>query len=437
MTTDSPFKCLTMKRKLAKQMCAQWRSNVWLVVELMVVSVVLWYVNDYIFVRTAENLQDEGFDPAEVYLVKYRVGDVPDGADTDSLTVAWAGELGRRIASRPDVECWSLDEYSTPYFRSNYGTSLYDVADSTASLGFSASLRMSMRLGFVTPGYFSVLRIGGINGETPAQMDSLIAAGKVILSENVVYHEEPGARRGRPVAGELIGRRDAIDGVKRPVEAGALMKPQLRSTYESVRLSAQAYVPYGLFAFCSEPDLLVRLKEGASASKFIADLTGPESGMYSVGGLYLSGVQPLDAVRRASADEEGRTVNVHILAVIFLLLNVFLGLLGSFWFRTQRRTQEIAVRMVAGARRRQVIARMISEALLLLVIATVPALCIDFLAGRAELLSTWEGSNFSMMRLWIAGAITFVQMAVMVVTGTALPAWKAMRISPSTALQCE
>ena len=48
MTTDSPFKCLTMKRKLAKQMCAQWRSNVWLVVELMVVSVVLWYVNDYI-----------------------------------------------------------------------------------------------------------------------------------------------------------------------------------------------------------------------------------------------------------------------------------------------------------------------------------------------------------------------------------------------------
>ena len=152
MTTDSPFKCLTMKRKLAKQMCAQWRSNVWLVVELMVVSVVLWYVNDYIFVRTAENLQDEGFDPAEVYLVKYRVGDVPDGADTDSLTVAWAGELGRRIASRPDVECWSLDEYSTPYFRSNYGTSLYDVADSTASLGFSASLRMSMRLGFVTRG---------------------------------------------------------------------------------------------------------------------------------------------------------------------------------------------------------------------------------------------------------------------------------------------
>jgi len=211
------------------------------------------------------------------------------------------------------------------------------------------------------------------------------------------------------------------------------MKPQLRSTYESVRLSAQAYVPYGLFAYCSEPDLLVRLKEGASASKFIADLTGPESGMYSVEGLYLSGVQPLDAVRRASAAEEERTVNVHILAVIFLLLNVFLGLLGSFWLRTQ----EIAVRMAAGARRRQVIARMISEALLLLVIATVPALCIDFMAGRAELLSTWEGSNFSMMRLWIAGAITFVQMAVMVVTGTALPAWKAMRISPSTALQCE
>lgn len=51
-----------MKRKLTKQMCAQWRSNLWLIVELLVVSVVLWYINDFLSIRTAANFQDEGFD---------------------------------------------------------------------------------------------------------------------------------------------------------------------------------------------------------------------------------------------------------------------------------------------------------------------------------------------------------------------------------------
>ena len=35
-----------MSRRLFKQMTTEWRSNLWLVVELMVVSVVMWYVTD-------------------------------------------------------------------------------------------------------------------------------------------------------------------------------------------------------------------------------------------------------------------------------------------------------------------------------------------------------------------------------------------------------
>lgn len=424
-----------MKRKLTKQMCAQWRSNLWLIVELLVVSVVLWYINDFLSIRTAANFQDEGFDTNGVYLVKYRIGETPADANTDSLSVAWASELGRRIAARPDVECWSLDEYCTPYFRSMYASPLYNAADTTASLGFSDTYGVGLRIGFVTPGYFSVLRIGGIDGRTPAQMDSILAAGKMILSENVVYNEEPGSRQGRPSPDDLIGTRYALDGMS--MECGAIMKPQLRSTFESVRLSSQAYIPYGLYGDASNPDLLVRLKESASASRFIDDLNGPGSDKYTVGSLYLSGVQPLDAVRKASAAEEESKMNIHIFAVTFLLVNVYLGLLGSFWFRTQRRVQEIAVRMVAGATRPQVLARIISEALILLVIATVPALLADWFIGKAELLTSWERSTFTMPRLWIAAAITFAEMAVMVIAGTLIPAWKAMKISPSAALQTE
>ena len=38
-----------MKRKLVKQICAEWRSNVWLFIELLIVTLVLWWINDYFY----------------------------------------------------------------------------------------------------------------------------------------------------------------------------------------------------------------------------------------------------------------------------------------------------------------------------------------------------------------------------------------------------
>ena len=37
-----------MNKKLFTQIKNEWRSNLWLVTELLLVSVVLWYIVDYI-----------------------------------------------------------------------------------------------------------------------------------------------------------------------------------------------------------------------------------------------------------------------------------------------------------------------------------------------------------------------------------------------------
>lgn len=39
-----------MSQKLLKQIRNEWRSNIWLCVELLVVSVVLWYIVDCCYV---------------------------------------------------------------------------------------------------------------------------------------------------------------------------------------------------------------------------------------------------------------------------------------------------------------------------------------------------------------------------------------------------
>lgn len=54
----------------------------------------------------------------------------------------------------------------------------------------------------------------------------------------------------------------------------------------------------------------------------------------------------------------------------FLLLNIFLGLLGTFWFRTQQRRSEIALHKAHGASDMSIFVRLISEGLLLLLLIT-------------------------------------------------------------------
>lgn len=47
-------------------------------------------------------------------------------------------------------------------------------------------------------------------------------------------------------------------------------------------------------------------------------------------------------------------VNTQTVVVVFLLVNVFLGLIGTFWFRTRRRRNEIALRLAMGSTKKQI-----------------------------------------------------------------------------------
>lgn len=67
------------------------------------------------------------------------------------------------------------------------------------------------------------------------------------------------------------------------------------------------------------------------------------------------------------------------------MLNIFLGVIGTFWFRTQHRRREVALRMAMGSSRRGIFLRLMGEGILLLTVAAIPALIIAFNVGIAEL----------------------------------------------------
>ena len=59
-----------MNKKLFTQIKNEWRSNLWLITELLLVSVVLWYIVDYMYVQTSIYNEPRGFDISHCYLVQ-------------------------------------------------------------------------------------------------------------------------------------------------------------------------------------------------------------------------------------------------------------------------------------------------------------------------------------------------------------------------------
>ncbi|MDE5701372.1 MAG: ABC transporter permease, partial [Bacteroides sp.] len=148
-----------MTKKLFIQIKNEWRSNLWLALELLLVSVVMWYVVDYLYTRAATYLEPRGFDIEHCYLIE--LGEltlkspdyVPD--KTQEETHADISELLERLRRRPEVEAVSLSQNSYPYNGSN---STGDVRYDTLRSPEWTIRRM------VTPDFVRVFRYQGTRG---------------------------------------------------------------------------------------------------------------------------------------------------------------------------------------------------------------------------------------------------------------------------------
>ena len=125
-----------MTKKLLTQIKNEWLSNLWLVLELLVVSVVMWYVVDYLYTRAATYLEPRGFNIEHCYLIE--LGELtpksPDyiAGHTSQQTHDDIAELLERLRRRPEIEAVSLSQNSYPYNGSNSGAEVsYDTLRSS------------------------------------------------------------------------------------------------------------------------------------------------------------------------------------------------------------------------------------------------------------------------------------------------------------------
>ena len=182
-------------------------------------------------------------------------------------------------------------------------------------------------------------------------------------------------------------------------------------------------------------ELCVRVREGQD-NDFIEKLKADSESQFRVGNIFISEIRSFKDIRRNYQQAWTNDIRNYVMGMGFLLLNIFLGLLGTFWFRTQQRRKEVALRMALGSSRRGIFSCLMYEGVLLLTLAAVPAAVIAFNIGYAELVDVGK-MPFDAGRFLPALALTWLLMALMIVAGIWYPAYGAMKVHPAEALHDE
>jgi len=150
-----------------------------------------------------------------------------------------------------------------------------------------------------------------------------------------------------------------------------------------------------------------------------------------VGNYWVSEVRDYEGIRAFYLENSERTSAHRLVSAmgLFFLVNVFLAVIGTFWFHVSRRRSELGLRMAMGSTRRGIEGLMIGEGLLLLAIASVPGLLIILNLAVADIVPC------GVIRFTAISLLTGGVLALVVFLAIWYPARKAARQEPADALR--
>ena len=149
--------------------------------------------------------------------------------------------------------------------------------------------------------------------------------------------------------------------------------------------------------------------------------------------LAIESIQPMDdQVSEIVAPQRFSTLLVGAFAAIALLL-ASVGLYGLLAFTIAQRRREIAVRMALGAERHAVIRMVIGQGARLIALGLVAGLVGSLALTRVVASLLYQTNPYDVVTFATVSGV----LAAAALAACALPAWRAARVEPITALRAE
>lgn len=430
-----------MKRNLFTQMLNEWRDNVWLILGLTVVTLAIWWLA-VDFYNDIYGLQfKRGFDIEDVYslsIERYPAeSPLYNERSEDEEKYLGAQDIRMLISAirkSPYVEAAALSLNGLPYCYGHMFATIKLDCDPPDTIGYAANVRL------FSPDMVRVLKLTSRTGKSRAELENILRNGEVLISNLLV----PNRKIRKPE--ELIGKKvinhsetikvgDIIDKIRRSdydvLTDGMVVKPiiESRDFYHTSNIDGGPKYEIGLRV---KPEMGLKFRR-----EFENDPT-----MQSYGNHYLMNLTKMSDRADSLQKKEDTNARRGVSLILFLILISSLGILGVFWSRTQQRISEIAIRKVCGAKSRDIFRRIISEGLILLIIASLLAAPIGWTlliyfnihsAYRIKLIN----SGYYSSEIFILELITFVIVAIGLTISLWWPAYRAMKIQPAIAIKDE
>lgn len=418
-----------MIKHILKIIWNQRRSNGWIFAELLVVVAILWVMMDSMLVDQYTYRSPLGFDIGNTYKIQLGMlqPGMPGYVSEEEQTTSLGEDIFRLVENMrqaPEVDEICLAATGSPYSLSRMSTLLIPAdADTTVKAH-------SYTYSIVTPEYFDVMRITDKAGAPLRSVigtrtgiaisadleDSFVKDG--IMGDYFTFNENTEERY--PLVGISSSRRSTEYEKSAPYFYEVVSPSQMIAIAEKWQIII---------------DVLIRMHSGISPEKMDAFLQGIGDRL-TVNNVYVSSIEPLSDMRADRLKEREDNMKKKSALVGFMLINVFFGIIGTFWLRTQARQGEMGLRIALGSNLRQLSRLMNLEGLVLLAL-TIPFVLVFIL----NMLYFDMPDTYRLPYTWWRFAVTFggayLLMAGMISLGIWFPMHKAVQMKPAEALHYE
>lgn len=393
--------------------------------ELVVVIVLLWYGIDLVYNYEAAARQPKGYDTENVFDIQLNIKPT---LQRDSVLMSHSTEYLEQIYHL--IRQYQGVEEACYY----YGTIPYTKSDTYE--GYAPHSDSAHVVGcfirYVSPAYFKVFRLQPLSGSFEAvHWNENEYPMPVLMSETL----SDSLFSGRNGVGETCFNPYFLNSSHPETNYKVMAVLPAHKTDEYERYEPFIYLPSP--ALTHRHHISVRVVPDAVAG-FTERFTKDMQGKLSIGPYYLYDVSSYADMKEAFDIEQGTVnyLNTTYAVIIFFVFNIFLGMLGTFWFRTRKNRNEIALRMALGCSRVNVFGYYMLEGLFLLALAAVPAILICFNMQMADLtVHTLMEPTFGRFLFCFVSAMLLSGMIIFL--GIYFPARKAMGIEPADALHNE
>lgn len=429
-----------MFRLILKNIWSRRRRNGWLLAELILVSVISWVVLDPVIVMMHDRSIPMGYDTDRLCLVSLDVLQ-PKAPGYDSTAVDSASmvsnyyNLVRRAADFEGVEmAVPLLGFYYPGAEGSVSSRIKLAGDSILHdimfVEFLQHTRFFEAFGF-QPGR-------GMSLQELSNYD--FTHDKLVLTENAAEAILPG--------GDLQDLRFEDSNSKLLYVVATVGTFKYRSDFRPVSIMFRPVLSIDANDIPGGAHILIRVKDDVSMKRFLHDFRPWAVKELKRGNLFVRTVSSYDEI--IAGQERDGNISVYrrnVAMAAFFLINLCLGVIGTFWLQTRMRREEVGVMLSFGATPSRIVRMLMGEGAVLTLAASLVGFLIYLQYALKEgLVAGFSGGLQYTEQYWVSSfashfigvsAIIFLILLVVVLLGIYIPAKNISRIPPAEALRDE